>query len=177
MLTKEQKKFLIDNYPTMPTKELAKVLGITENNLRRKASFYKLKKLGNYSVVDNKKECATCKELLPLEEFYKDCWNNSGYRYQCKKCYNAPSIIPKTIIKNDLNYRNIYGNCCNNNGKGAIEKVKNRPRNPVIIKDGLEGKVCNRCKEWKGLDAYSKDRKGIAGRKATCKECYKLMYI
>jgi len=41
----------------------------------------------------------------------------------------------------------------------------------IEIMDGVEEKQCTRCKVWKPLDQYAKDKKGVGGRRASCKEC------
>jgi hypothetical protein len=40
-------------------------------------------------------------------------------------------------------------------------------------RDGIVGKVCNKCNEWKALDDYFKDKTGLGGRKSGCKSCNK----
>lgn len=32
------------------------------------------------------KRCTKCGELKPLSEFYRDCYQKSGYRPSCKSC-------------------------------------------------------------------------------------------
>lgn len=43
----------------------------------------------------------------------------------------------------------------------------------VIIeeRDGVEGKYCTRCSEWKPFDEYSRSKGGTAGRHSLCKVC------
>ncbi len=186
-LSLKQKQYLIQNYPLMDNKILAEELNISIGNLTRKASAWGVKKISPYDVVDGKKLCSTCKKMISIEKFYVDKQNRSGYRYECMDCYNLKhrstekfkiekiiketheEIEKKEKPKTKANNRNSYGI------EGTRPRINKKPRNDVIIINGVLGKKCNRCKKWKPLDGYAKDKKGIAQKRATCKECYKIL--
>jgi len=43
----------------------------------------------------------------------------------------------------------------------------------ITERDGISGKICNQCKKWLPLAAYSKDRSATYGLRRVCKECAK----
>jgi len=167
MVIKEQ---IINNYPFLDNEILADKLGISVVNLRRKASVLGIKKASPYEIYNGKKLCSICEKQLPIEEFFKDSWNKSGYRYECKSCYEkkhgkqqeAPA--PEEPKVNNYKSKTLYE---------TKVLVTHRPMNPIVYQGGIKGKVCNGCKTWKPLTDYGKDKKGIAGVRARCKECYK----
>jgi hypothetical protein len=48
-----------------------------------------------------------------------------------------------------------------------------KPRNRSILdeREGVIGKTCTKCNEWKGLYNFHKDSKGTGGRHSRCKDC------
>lgn len=184
-LSMKQKQYLIENYPLMDNEILAKELNISIGNLRRKASAWGVRKISAYDVIDEKKLCSTCKRMRKIDKFYVDKQNRSGYRYECIDCYGLKHRLTETFKieehiekeikekiekpKSKANNRNLYGI------EGTRPRINKKPRNDVVIVNGVLGKKCNRCKKWKPLDGYAKDKKGIAQKRATCKECYKIL--
>ena len=47
----------------------------------------------------NEKKCSCCKEVLPIENFYKDRFMASGFKSRCKKCEQlAKKEARQTIV-------------------------------------------------------------------------------
>ena len=90
-------------YKGEDTVKLAKRLGLTVQNLRKKASRLGIKKepKTNRVVAGEGKLCSKCKRVLPLTEFRKDKYQVNGFDYNCKTCRKSAAIntiAPKTIL-------------------------------------------------------------------------------
>lgn len=46
-----------------------------------------------------------------------------------------------------------------------------RKRVQIEERDGILGKECSKCSEWKALDDYTRQKTGLGGRLAVCKAC------
>lgn len=156
-------------YKGEDTAKLAKRLGLTVTNLRKKASRLGLKKeLKTNRVVEGEcKLCSKCGEILPVTEFRRDKYQPNGLDYNCKSCRKSAAIntiAPKTIV----NSKN-----CHKDSFGSVKFNKDKRRNPVIFIDGVECLRCKSCKNVKPLSAFHKDKNNSHGHKNFCKECVK----
>lgn len=51
-------------------------------------------------------------------------------------------------------------------------KLWNKPKVVIEVKEGIKGKKCTKCYEWKPLDSgFHGDKRGLGGRTAKCKDC------
>lgn len=51
-----------------------------------------------------------------------------------------------------------------------------RKRVEIEIRDGVAGKVCGRCKEWKPINDYNKDKRTHHGMQNKCKYCQSILF-
>lgn len=156
-------------YKWEDTAKLAKRLGLTVTNLRKKASRLGLKKepKTNRVVAGEGKLCSKCGKMLPLEEFRKDKYQVNGLDYNCKTCRKKAAIntiAPKTI----LNSKN-----CHKDSFCSTKFNKSKKHNPVILVDGVEYLKCKACEKVKPLNAFHNDKNNHHGHKNFCKECVK----
>ena len=149
--------------------KLAKRLGLTVSNLRKKASRLGLKKQlkTNRVVIGEGKLCSKCGKMLPLEEFRKDKYQPNGLDYNCKTCRKSAAITniaPKTI----LNSKN-----CHKDSFHSVKFNKDKRRNPIIRVGDTDCLRCKSCEKIKPLSAFHKDKNNSHGHKNFCKECVK----
>lgn len=178
----EKLAILKDSYAYSSLDELAIRLGTTKKAVIRKAQKLHLYRAKNNQVRDGYKFCSLCQVEHPVDHFYKNKAKYDNLEYYCKKYYalkkekqnhshTTPLLNQKRAFTTEKG-----ASTTENQNLLNLEHIKNRPRNPVLNVDGVDGKVCNLCKTFKALIDYSKDANGIAGRKATCKTCYKERY-
>jgi hypothetical protein len=133
------------------------------------------------------KKCNKCSVVKPLESFHKAKGNKDGYKNYCRDCYKNKIYAygekegeekrkpyekkgypkeRKSYFKNGVPAprKSYYIK------KGFNSKSGKKPK-PLIIKDGVEGKECNRCGEWKALTDYHRFRRLAYGRNIYCKAC------
>lgn len=175
--TDEKIEMLKDGYKYMDLNELANQIGCTVKALTRKAEAIRLFRAKNNDVNDGYKYCTFCNDYHPDSHFYKNRTKNSNLEYACKlyfEKFKLENIRQNTLLTTTpLNKkRGKYANRGVFEG-GEVEKIKNRPKNPIVIRNGIEGKICNGCKVWKPLSQYGADKKGIAGKRARCVVCMK----
>ena len=49
----------------------------------------------------------------------------------------------------------------------------------ILVKNGIEGKICSHCKQWKPLTEFPRDHShppSQGGRHCACKECHRSKY-
>mgnify|MGYP001578746881 CR=1 FL=1 len=178
--TDEKIEMLKDGYKYMDLNELANQIGCTVKALTRKAEAIRLFRAKNNDVNDGYKYCTFCKTYHPILDefgsyiFHKDRHANNKFKYYCKK-YNQQNQL------NDIKSDTLLATPPLNQKRGKSREkssflsngVKSRPRNPIVIRNGVEGKICNGCKVWKPLSEYGADKRGIAGKRARCVVCMK----
>ena len=164
----EKVAILKDNYAFADLDKLANQLGTTTKAVIRKAQKLKLYRAKNNQIVNDYKFCSLCQKEHHISEFYKNRAKYDGYEYHCKKYYLTKNNTSPLSSSKGANTTDIRAS--------TTDYVETRPRNPVVTINGVVGKICNSCKEFKPLDAYSKDKNGYAQKKATCKSCYKIRY-
>jgi hypothetical protein len=111
------------------------------------------------------KKCNKCCEIKPLDSFHKDKGMKDGRKNYCRDCYK--NNIYAYGEKEGEEKRKPYSY----EKKGYPEGIKRNRAKPIIIKDGVEGKECNRCGEWKALTDYHRFRRLAYGRNIYCKAC------
>lgn len=163
------KEQIREYYQREDTAKLAKRLGLTVTNLRKKASRLGLKKepKTNRVVAGEGKLCSKCGKMLPLEEFRKDKYQPNGLDYNCKTCRKSAAITniaPKTI----LNSKN-----CHKDSFHSVKFNKDKRRNPIIRVGDTDCLRCKSCEKIKPLSAFHKDKNNSHGHKNFCKECVK----
>lgn len=170
----EQKiQVLKDEYPYCNLDKLAKKLNTTVKSVRRKAESIKLKRATNNQIVNEYKYCTFCEKEHHISQFYRNKSASYGYEYYCILYYKNK----KESIENiSLNSTASYNTPSKDMSYTKKDAIKNRPINPIVIRNGVKGKICNMCKSFKPLDDYWADKNGIGGKKATCSSCYKDRY-
>lgn len=164
----EKVAILKDNYAFADLDKLANQLETTTKAVIRKAQKLKLYRAKNNQIINDYKFCSLCQKEHHISEFYRNRSKYDGYEYYCKKYY---------LTKNNTSpLSSLKGASATETRANTTDYVETRPRNPVVVVGGVTGKICNSCKEFKPLDAYSKDKNGYAQKKATCKLCYKERY-
>lgn len=171
-----KKKFILDNYSTKSTSEIAEELELTEVNVRQLARRLGVNKSFNNDIINGYKLCSVCQRLLPVNQFYKDCYAKNGLRFECIRCFKkgnnrnnrnaiATSSPPANTVTNTVKA-----------GGGGVDKqiIKlDHKKNPIIVRDGIEGLVCKNCNIWKPLDDFHRNKSNKSGRLNSCKECEK----
>ena len=174
---KEKVLILEDEYAYADLNLLAEKLGTTIKGIRRKAERLSLKRATNNQILNDYKYCSLCKIEHHISHFYKNKAKSYGYEYHCKKYYENKQLRDTSVPNiTPLPHNNLRGNVTECTGGNATERgnhTSKRPRNPIVVKNDIKGKVCNKCKTWKPLDNYWTDKKCIGNKKATCIECYK----
>lgn len=178
----EKVVILRDNYAYSDLNELAGKLGTTKKAVIRKAQKLHLYRAKNNQIIDGYKFCSLCQIEHPVDQFYRNKAKYDGLEYHCKKYYELKkekhnhSCTTPLLNNKRASATEIGVSTTENKNLLNLEYIKNRPRNPVVVKNGVSGKVCNLCKTFKPIIDYSKDANGVAGRKAICKICYKERY-
>lgn len=151
-------------YKRENTIKLAKRLGLTVTNLRKKASRLGIKKEAktNKIMVGESKLCSRCKKILPVSEFRKDKYQLNGLDYNCKSCRKL-ALTHKTVLKTVLKPKN--------NSQNSIKFNKSKKHNPVITVNGIESLKCKACENIKPLNQFHKDKNNLSGHKNFCKSC------
>ena len=170
MVWNEEKILILeDEYSYADLNDLANKLGTTVKGVKRKAEKLKLKRSINNQIIGEYKLCSLCKIEHHISHFYRNKSKSNGYEYYCKKYYETKFENNKDI--HYLPHSDKGGNATDYKGHSS-----KRPRNPIVIKNNIKGKICNKCKTWKPLSRYWSDKNGIAQKKATCIDCYKNSY-
>lgn len=150
---------IIKCYTTEDITALAKRLGITVVNLRKKASRLGVKKstISN-QIIDNKKRCACCGQWLDISNFNRDKYQPNGVDYYCKSCRKTkPQPVKKTVDKS-------VTKTVNKNKSTSVRLNVNHKRLQTIIVDGVESRICKKCTNTKPLTDFY-EGKGV------CKAC------
>ena len=163
------KEQIREYYKRKDTVRLAKRLGLTVQNLRKKASRLGIKKepKTNRVVAGEGKLCSKCGKMLPLEEFRKDKYQPNGLDYNCKTCRKSAEII-KPVTKTVPNSKN-----CLYDSFYSTKFNKSKKHNPVVLVDGVESLKCKNCEKIKPLNEFHKDKNNSHGHKNFCKQCVK----
>lgn len=171
----EKVAILRDGYAYSDLNELASKLGTTKKAIIRKAQKLQLYRAKNNQIIDGYKLCSFCQAEHPVDHFYRNRAKYNNLEYYCKKYYELKKEKQSHSYATHL-LNNKRASTTENKNLLNLEYIKHRPRNPTIFRAGIEGKVCNMCKTFKPLAEYFRDKNGIAGRKASCKSCYKERY-
>lgn len=175
MVWNEEKVLLLkDEYPYVDLNLLAKKLGVTKKAVIRKAQKLQLHRAKNNQIIDGYKFCSFCKAEHPIDYFYRNKAKFDNLEYHCKKYYE---------LKKEKQNHSCTTPPLNNIRAFTTEKrafatergghSSKRPRSPIVVKNGVPGKICNKCKEWKPLNLYWNSKNGIAGKRAVCISCFK----
>ena len=93
------------------------------------------------------KKCSICKEVKPVNEFFKKARNKDGYHSLCKVCHTSGAG------------RTIHGS-----------QQRKREEVQELL---TQGKIkCNRCKTIRPLDMFIKDKYNMSGYHTICQECH-----
>ena len=168
--TDKEIQMLIDGFAYCELETLSKEIGCTVKALKRKAERLRLSRATNNQIVDDYKYCSFCKKEEHISNFYKNKSSSYRHEYYCKKYYELKRL---NLLKQNATPPLLQPNKKRGNPTETHNFITNRPRNPVVIRRGIKGKICNQCKQWKPLDDYGNDKKGIAQKRARCKCCYK----
>lgn len=175
MVWNEDKILLLkDEYAYGDLDLLAKKLGVTKKAVIRKAQKLQLYRAKNNQIIDGYKFCSLCQIEHPVDQFYRNKAKYDGLEYHCKKYYKL-----KKEKQNHSQATSLLNNkraFVTETGVSATERTghsSKRPRSPIIVKNEVLGKICNKCKEWKPLNMYWNSKNGIAGKRAVCISCLK----
>lgn len=128
------------------------------------------------------KKCNRCLEVKSLDNFHKDKGMKDGHKNYCKACYKNKiySYGEKEGEEKRKPYISVYNDGMKIKKGPYIKKGYNpisgksgfikKPK-PIIIKEGIEGKECNRCKKWQPLTEYHKFSRLAYGLNIYCKTC------
>lgn len=178
----EKVAILRDSYAYSDLNKLADQLGTTKKAVIRKAQKLQLYRAKNNQIIDGYKFCSFCQVEHLVDNFYRNRAKFDGLEYYCKKYYEFKKESKTTPPLSDIRVNATENGVFTTDKRASatenlmLDPIKHRPKNPTVFVDGVEGKVCNRCKKFKPLIDYAKDKNGIAGKKATCKSCYKERY-
>ena len=100
-----------------------------------------------------------CDQTKSFEEFHKAKGNKDGYKNYCRECYKTK--IYSYGEKEGAERRKTY----------SYQKKGYKQPKPIILKEGIEGKECNRCGEWQPLTNYHKHHRYAYGLNLYCKPC------
>lgn len=165
---------IIRSYATEDSVILARRLGITVNNLRRKAARLGIKKkrvIVTNEIVDEHKLCPKCSRILPVYSFNRDKYQANGFDYWCRECRHKMRFVSnKTVLKDSLKNNDSI------NKSMAFGIKKNR--NPVFKRIDSNGnevdmKTCKVCRKDKLLEEFHYADKAKGTRKNICKLCLK----
>jgi HNH endonuclease len=133
------------------------------------------------------KECNKCNISKSLDHFHKDKGKKDGHKNYCKECYKKKIYSygekqgeekRKPYFYEKKGYPKERPDLRKDPSQRAPKYVKKgwNPKSgkqpkPIIAKDGIEGKVCNRCEEWQPLTEYHKHWRYAYGLNLYCKEC------
>lgn len=84
----------------------------------------------------------------------------SGHNLSCARCL-CDCGCEKTIRVDSLGTRTLSCGCLNR----EIVRIK------LTKREGITGKVCSKCHEWKPLDQFYPDNKSSDGKESGCKAC------
>lgn len=160
-------------YPTEDSEILAKRLGLSVNNLRRKAARMKIKKIRptiTNEIIDGMKLCPNCSKVKLLDKFNKDKYQPNNYDYWCRECrLKAKDKDIKTVQKDSLTTSKV-------SQSGSMAFGIKKTYNPIImINDNpylkCKGDFCNN--SIKPLSEFYADSGNNNGVKNICKYCMK----
>lgn len=93
------------------------------------------------------KQCARCSETRSVTEFRRSKTSKDGLFSWCKPCCKVYDQV-----------------------RSKIRRPRGKPGQPAReIRDGLV--ACSRCKQWKPLDSYAKNRSDVHGIQGRCRAC------
>jgi hypothetical protein len=93
------------------------------------------------------KLCTKCNEVKTLDEFAENKDGLGNRRSKCLKCHNKVYASTKDYV---------------------VRKTK---RVKLETRDGVSGKECTSCGNWRALEDYANDRAGLGGKESKCKKC------
>lgn len=129
------------------------------------------------------KVCSSCATWYPLNQYSPSTTSSDGLLSHCHKCcaassrkYNAEHRDMVAI--KDRRWRDANPDKVRAQEERRIARERSwrleHPSPPRIIytqKDGVNGKVCPRCQQWKPVSAYGKDSKASDGLRSACTSC------
>jgi len=125
------------------------------------------------------KECTKCFVTKSMDQFHKDKGNKDGHKNYCKACYKEKiySYGEKEGEEKRKPYISVEKDESKTKRISYVKKGYSKTAGflklpkPIIVKDNIEGKECNRCGEWKSLTEYHKFRRLAYGLNIYCKLC------
>lgn len=51
-----------------------------------------------------------------------------------------------------------------------------RKKKELEIRNGIPGKICGRCKDWKALEEFNTDKQGVGGKQNKCRVCQSTIF-
>lgn len=118
-------------------------------------------------VVILEKQCSVCKEVKPIDSFYKQKSNKDGYYNTCKKCLSDKKKKQRESLTEEE--RKLK---CQKRREQEAQKRDEHNLNRIPIK----GKVCPVCGEWKLSSEYRSNKYREDGLWNFCKSCFDERY-
>lgn len=161
VVKEEIKKEILRCYESEDADKIAKRLGLTKANVIKIANRNGVtKRLQTNKIIDGKKLCPSCRQMLTLNYFTKDKYQANNISYLCREC-RLKKIKHKVTAPKVIEHKN-------NNGL-AFGIKKNR--NPIVYVNDIASLKCKSCNVVKPLEDFYKASGNINGRKNTCIEC------
>ena len=163
-------ELILERYIEEDVLTLSIELGISETNLRVRASRLGIKKgsISNRIVDGNYKKCSRCKCVKALECFRRDKYQPSGYDYNCIECREESKKIKEMDIEERRALYNDY-----DPARVDMSFNKGNKQNKIIERNGVQYLKCKSCNQYLTLDYFHKDKKASHGHKNYCKHCIK----
>lgn len=163
VISEEKKKEIIRCYEHESADKIARRLGLTKANVIKIANRAGVtKRLKTNKIIDGKKLCPSCHQMLTLNHFTKDKYQANNISYLCKEC-RLKKLKDKAETPQKIEQHK------NNSMAFGIKKN----RNPIVYINNTACLKCKVCNKVKPLDAFYKASENVTGRKNTCIECIK----
>lgn len=115
------------------------------------------------------KFCSQCGEWKPLDGFYALPKASDGRVSACKDCTRTGRRNRRELCVDcgtPVNYSARRCLSCEGLHRGDMNREQR-----YAVKDGIEGKVCTRCEDWKRLTEYARRSRNGDGLSCHCKDC------
>jgi len=107
-------------------------------------------------AIGNSKWCSTCCIQKPISEFHRDTKGLYGRSARCAECFNK--------------YKREYYHNCKEKMAESKRLYRRRSREKMLAIG--ENKCCSKCRIWKHVDDFYRDRNRPDGLYNYCKECW-----
>ena len=176
-MNKERREYINneikEHYKTESIKNLALRLGISENNVRKRASRLHIVKgtVANKIIDGEYKVCNRCHKTKHVSKYYRDCYQPNNISYMCIQCKLEAEAEREEAKKRQEQVQN---NCQN----ASIDEIfplkhKNTKESqaPHINSRGEWCLWCKECEKEKTLDNFQEVPNYKYGYRNICRVC------